>query len=279
MALNILLVDDSDTTRAIVGRTLRMSGLELGDVREAENGRQALDVLDRHWVDLVISDLNMPIMGGMDLISRMKDDPLLRTVPVLVVTAEGNRRRIEGLRASGLVTGYLRKPFSPEQMRDAVHQALGIPDSVDPALVAEVLMDVLGTYAYLYGDMIAPRELPVPPATISVVMSFSGTFSGRLTMVMPERLAAAVAANALGAPDDEVAARMGGDAAAELLNIVCGQLLTVLSGELPVFDMTTPTISAGDAADWLRICGCPGAVGFQVEGEPLVLGLDCEVGW
>lgn len=277
MALNILVVDDSDTTRTIVGRTLRMSGLELGEVHEAENGRHALELLDRHWVDLVISDLNMPVMSGVDLIGRMKDDRLLRTVPVLVVTAEGNRRRIEGLKASGLVTGYLRKPFSPEQIRSAVHEALGIPDSIDPALVAEVIMDVLGTYAYLYGDMIAPAGLPVPPATISVVMSFSGSFSGQLTMVMPERLAAAVAANALGV-DDGVTPDMSGDAAAELLNIVCGRLLTVLSGELPVFDMTTPAISVGDATDWLRICGCPRAVGFMVDGEPLVLGLDCEVG-
>lgn len=278
MALNILLVDDSQTTRSIVGRTLKMSGLELGDVREAENGRQALELLDRHWVDLVISDLNMPVMSGVDLIGKMKEDPLLRTVPVLVVTAEGNRRRIEGLKASGLVTGYLRKPFSPEQVRDAIRQALGIPDGVEPTLVAEVLMDVLGTYAYLYGDMVAPAELQVPPATISVVMSFSGSFSGKLTMVMPERLAAAVAANALGAADDDVCVSMRGDAAAELLNIVCGRLLTVLSGEIPVFDMTTPSISAGDATDWLRICRCPRTVGFEVDGEPLVLGLDCEVG-
>lgn len=278
MALNILLVDDSATTRSIVGRTLRMSGLSLGEVHEAENGHQALDLLDRHWVDLVISDLNMPVMGGIDLIGRMKDDPLLRTVPVLVVTAEGNRRRIEGLKASGLVTGYLRKPCSPEQIHEAVHQALGIPDSVEPRLVSEVLMDVLGTYAYLYGDAVSPAELPVPPATISVGMSFTGSFSGRLTMVMPERLAAAVAANALGATADDVSTRMGGDAAAELLNIVCGRLLTVLSGELPVFEVTAPEISAGDASDWLRTCGCPHAVGFMVEGEPLVLGLECEVG-
>lgn len=278
MALNILLVDDSATTRAIVGRTLRMSGLSLGEVHEAENGNQALDLLDRHWVDLVISDLNMPEMGGIDLIGRMKDDPLLRTVPVLVVTAEGNRRRIEGLKASGLVTGYLRKPFSPEQIHDAVHQALGIPDFIDPGLVSEVLTDVLGTYAYLYGDAVSPAELPVPPATISVVMSFTGSFSGRLTMVMPERLAASVAANALGATDDDVSTRMGGDAAAELLNIVCGRLLTVLSGELPVFEVTAPEISAGDASDWLRTCGYPRAVGFVVEDEPLVLGLECEVG-
>lgn len=277
MALNILLVDDSHTTRSIVGRTLRLSGLSLGEVHEAENGREALDVLDRHWVDLVISDLNMPVMGGIDLVGKMKDDPLLRSVPVLVVTAEGNRRRIDGLKASGLVTGYLRKPFSPEQIKEAIHHALGIPDGIDPSLVAEVLVDVLGTYAYLFGEPVCLAELPVPAATVSVTMRFSGSFSGSLTMVMPERLAASVAANALGAADEDVTRGMGGDAAAELLNIVCGRLLTVLAGELPVFDMSTPEIGVGDATDWLRISSCSSTVGFLVEGEPMAIGLNCEM--
>lgn len=278
MPLNILLVDDSETTRAIVGRTLRMSGISLGEVHEAENGRHALDLLDQHWIDLVVSDLNMPIMDGSDLIGEMKRNPTMSTVPVLVVSAEGSRRRIEGLKASGLVTGYLRKPFTPEQIRDAVHEALGIPDRIDPSIVAEVLGDVLATYAYLFGDPVAPAELTAPCATISVCMRFSGSFSGCLTLVMPETLASCIASNALGAAEEDVSPGMGGDAAAELLNIVCGRLLPILAGELPVFRMATPEVGVGDATDWLRIARCEHTAAFLVDGSPMLIGLDYEVG-
>ncbi|MCC6491013.1 MAG: response regulator [Candidatus Hydrogenedentes bacterium] len=125
MALNILVVDDSDTVRAIILKTLKMSGIALNAPLEASNGAEALTVLKEQWVDLVLTDINMPEMGGVELIERMKEDDILKAIPVVVVSTEGSATRIEELKAKG-VKAYVRKPFTPEQIREVVDQVLGV---------------------------------------------------------------------------------------------------------------------------------------------------------
>lgn len=124
MALNVLMVDDSATVRAIIGKALRLGGVDVRELHEAANGAEALEILKTHWVDLVLSDLNMPVMDGAALIEKMAQDELLKSIPVIIVSTEGSATRIEDLKAKG-VTGFIRKPFAPEDIRAMVDQIMG----------------------------------------------------------------------------------------------------------------------------------------------------------
>ena len=68
MAINVLVVDDSGVMRSMIIKTIRLSGLQLGEIHEAGNGREGLEALNQHWIDLVIADLNMPVMNGEEMI-------------------------------------------------------------------------------------------------------------------------------------------------------------------------------------------------------------------
>ena len=130
MALNLLVVDDSETVRAVLAKTFELSGIDVGELHKAANGREALDILKDHWIDLIFSDINMPIMGGMEMIQQMQQDDVLRTIPVIVVSTEGSVTRIEQLKAQG-VRAYIRKPFTPELVRAVVEDIIG-PAGVKP---------------------------------------------------------------------------------------------------------------------------------------------------
>lgn len=123
MNYNILIVDDSITTRSVIKRTIKMADVP-ATLYEAADGQAGLDVLASQRIDLVLADLHMPRMGGIEMIRRLMADPATRGVPVLVVTAESNAGRLEELRCEG-VRGYLRKPFTPESIRDAITNVLG----------------------------------------------------------------------------------------------------------------------------------------------------------
>jgi two-component system, chemotaxis family, chemotaxis protein CheY len=126
MGINVLVVDDSSVMRAMILKILRMSGLSLGDVYGASNGVEGLEILSRQGMDLVILDINMPVMNGEDMMVRMRENPEMRDIPVIVVSTEGSRTRIDGLVKMGAT--FIRKPFAPENVRDAIHQRLGTGD-------------------------------------------------------------------------------------------------------------------------------------------------------
>jgi two-component system chemotaxis response regulator CheY len=124
MPYNVLIVDDSPIVRKVVEKTLRLSGTELGEVSQAGNGREALDLLKDHWVDIVFADINMPEMDGIEMVERMEKTGLLKTVPVVIVSTERSVTRIEELRAKG-VRAYLNKPFTPEEIKAIIDEVLG----------------------------------------------------------------------------------------------------------------------------------------------------------
>jgi len=125
MAFNILVVDDSKTIRAIIKKTLGLAKLEIDEIYEAENGRQALDCLKETCIDLVMSDLNMPEMSGIELVDAMSRDNTLNTIPIIVISTDGSSTRIEELKRKG-VREYLRKPFTPESVGDLINKVLGV---------------------------------------------------------------------------------------------------------------------------------------------------------
>ncbi|HRU94339.1 MAG TPA: response regulator [Anaerolineae bacterium] len=124
MALNILVVDDSATVRAVIAKTLQIAAVKHDKLFEAANGQEALDVLKENWIDLIFADINMPVMNGIAMIERMSADGVLKTVPVVIVSTEGSATRIEELKAKG-VSAYVRKPFTPEAIRQVVTEILG----------------------------------------------------------------------------------------------------------------------------------------------------------
>jgi len=124
---SILIVDDSATTRAVVKRIITLCGFDAANVIEAGDGNVALDLLGTRAVDLVLADLHMPNMGGIEMTQRMSADPRLRTIPVVIVSADPNANRIDQLKQQG-VRGYLAKPFTPERFREVLGQILGAPN-------------------------------------------------------------------------------------------------------------------------------------------------------
>lgn len=124
MSRNILIVDDSATIRAMIKRTIAMTGLDVGELYEASNGIEALAQLADHEVAVLLVDINMPAMNGVQLLTRMKQVSRLRDIPVIIASTEGSQQRIAELRRLG-VAGYVRKPFQPEQLRDVLMPILG----------------------------------------------------------------------------------------------------------------------------------------------------------
>lgn len=125
MKLNILVVDDSSLVRKAIKRMIEMVDLDVGRIYEAENGLEALDILNRENIDLVLSDLNMPQMGGIEMYHRMKTGEKTKSIPVVIVTTESSLTRVKELLEKG-VKDYLHKPFTPEEFREIVVHTLEI---------------------------------------------------------------------------------------------------------------------------------------------------------
>jgi two-component system chemotaxis response regulator CheY len=123
--LTLLVVDDSAVMRRMVIRSLSIAGLPIDKVFEADGGASALDILNQQWIDIVLCDINMPNMNGVELVERMVADPLTAKVPVVMVTTERSEERINQLKRLG-VTAYLNKPFRPEILAQTVREILGL---------------------------------------------------------------------------------------------------------------------------------------------------------
>ncbi len=123
MGYRFLIVDDSATTRAIIRRTIQMAQVPADKVLEASNGMDALRLLAGEPIDLVLADLHMPEMDGVEMTRRLLADPAICHIPVVILSAEPSAERLEQLKRDG-VRGYLRKPFTPEGVRNLITQTL-----------------------------------------------------------------------------------------------------------------------------------------------------------
>lgn len=123
MAVNVLVVDDSGVMRAMIIKTIRLSGLQVGEIHQAADGQEGLEALNQHWIDLVIADINMPVMNGEEMIDHMLKTPDFKDIPIVVISTEGSQTRIERLQNKG--ARFIHKPFTPEIIRDTVKEFLG----------------------------------------------------------------------------------------------------------------------------------------------------------
>jgi len=124
MAFNVLIVDDSSSMRAVIKRTIKVSGFNVGEYFEAGDGREALEILSNKWVDLVLSDINMPNMNGLELIAEMKKNELFSSIPVVMVTTEGSEKIVEESIRLG-ASKYIKKPFFPEDIKNTLRSLVG----------------------------------------------------------------------------------------------------------------------------------------------------------
>lgn len=121
MAKRVLTVDDSKTIREMVSFTLKNAGYE---VLEAEDGKHALSVVANQTIDIVITDLNMPNMNGLDLIRSLRADARFKFTPILMLTTESDDNKKGEGKAAG-ATGWIVKPFNPEKLIQVVQKVGG----------------------------------------------------------------------------------------------------------------------------------------------------------
>ena len=115
----ILIVDDSSVMRKIVGRSLRQAGLEVLQILEASNGSEALSLARENSLDLILSDINMPLMDGLELVRQLRSIEATQHTPVIMITTEAGEGHVVRALALG-ASGYIRKPFTPEQIKERV---------------------------------------------------------------------------------------------------------------------------------------------------------------
>src|SRR5206468_12718075 len=114
--IRALIVDDSSVMRKIVERSLLRAGIELAQVFEAGNGAEALGTLQQNKVDLILCDINMPVMDGLEFVKLLPGVENAKGVPVVMITTEGSEGQVVQALSAG-AGGYIRKPFTPEQVK------------------------------------------------------------------------------------------------------------------------------------------------------------------
>jgi two-component system chemotaxis response regulator CheY len=117
MDSDVLVVDDSAAIRKILTRVLRQTGMAIQTIHEAGDGQEALSVMGQHRIDLVLSDINMPKMDGLQLLASLKASPQWQRIPVVMITTEGGETKVaEAVRLGA--AGYVRKPFTADQIKE-----------------------------------------------------------------------------------------------------------------------------------------------------------------
>jgi two-component system chemotaxis response regulator CheY len=117
MDSDVLIVDDSAAIRKILTRVLRQTGMAIQTIHEAGDGQDALALMAQHRIDLVLSDINMPKMDGLQLLGALKASPQWHNIPVVMITTEGGETKVADAVRLG-AAGYVRKPFTADQIKE-----------------------------------------------------------------------------------------------------------------------------------------------------------------
>lgn len=117
MALDVLIVDDSAAIRKILQRVLNQAEIPLGKVYEAGDGLEAIEALKKNMVGLILSDINMPNLDGIQMLSQIKTNDAWKAIPVVMITTEGSQAKVMEAVSLG-AAGYVRKPFTADQIKE-----------------------------------------------------------------------------------------------------------------------------------------------------------------
>ena len=124
MGFNVLIVDDSGAMRKVIKKTIKISGFDVDNFYEAGNGKEALEVLKDNWVDVVLTDINMPEMDGITFLKLLKEDETSQGLPVIVISTEKREQRVQEAISLG-ASGYVKKPFRPEEIKNILIGVMG----------------------------------------------------------------------------------------------------------------------------------------------------------
>jgi len=264
MGVNVLIVDDSSLTRKRIRRIIEMTDLDVEGFREAGNGAEALKLLDQSGADLVLTDLNMPEMGGAEMVQHMKSSVATREIPIVIVSTESRTARIKELLADG-VKDYLHKPFTPEEFKEIMQSLWTGPEEELGSLVIKAMSHALETMAFMT-VMPLDEDVATPHETISAAISFMGPKSGTIEIVAGVEFARVLAENISGMT--EIDLKSCCDALKELSNVTCGLFLPmVVSSTADVFEITVPTALSGhEAPQWSAFADHADSCVTNVEG-------------
>ncbi|MGE5188496.1 MAG: response regulator [Gemmatimonadota bacterium] len=297
MSLNVLIVDDSVTIRTVIAKAIGLSNAPVNEIQFASNGQEALNILNKSFVDLVLADINMPVMNGVEMVEQMQSQDHLKKIPVVVVSTEGSSTRIEDLKSKG-VKAFIRKPFTPESICQVILEATNanrpdaeqgrkapqageVPrtDADRKRVIGDVFESVLQNLAFMFVESVdkdtlrstdSPHDMPENFTKAS--MAFSGPIQGRVNLMVPDELAKELAANIIGKElDRNISQKHLQDALKEVLNVTCGNLLSAVVGSTQVFDAAPPTLTEHDEAGWSAFLEEPASIPFMIEDWPALL--------
>ena len=124
MGFNVLIVDDSGAMRKVIKKTIKISGFDVDNFYEAGSGKEALEVLKDNWIDVVLTDINMPEMDGITFLKLLKEDETSQGLPVIVISTEKREQRVQEAISLG-ASGYVKKPFRPEEIKNILTGVIG----------------------------------------------------------------------------------------------------------------------------------------------------------
>ena len=117
--LRVLVIDDSSIMRKMIVRCLKLAGIEIGELVEAADGREALEAVRKHKLDLILSDINMPEMDGLQFLQGLKLIQSAKGTPVVMITTEGTESRVVEALSAG-AQAYIRKPFTSDEVKERI---------------------------------------------------------------------------------------------------------------------------------------------------------------
>ena len=128
MSFNVLIVDDSASMRAVIKKIVTISGFQMDKCLEANNGREAMEVLSTNWIDIIISDINMPEVNGLELLEQLQKNETLKEIPVIMITTEGSAERMQEAFKRG-AKGFVKKPFLPDEIKKVLYDVIGVGEN------------------------------------------------------------------------------------------------------------------------------------------------------
>ena len=268
----ILVVDDSPVMRRLMVRTLGEAGVPFEEISEAHNGLEAMTVLERDSVRLILLDPVMPVMSGEELLSRVRTDDHHRDVPVIVVSNECDPARLARLGELG-IQGFLHKPFTVEELRDVAGQTLGEAyGTLTAALVTELLENLLEGFAL---------ETSPPAEMVDTILhdrlahvSYSGSrTSGEVYVSATDGFLSELAAGLLGRGPEQIDVEAQGlEALRELSSRLVDEMVRILGHATSPFDVGAPeTLGAFPPAEGphtVRVQVCSGLGRLEVRLDP-----------
>lgn len=269
----ILVVDDSEFSRDATVAYLQSFGFQDAEFLQAADGAEAIDVLEKRPVDLVLTDLNMPNIDGVALVRRVLADPGLREMPVIVISSSVGVVERSELQRLG-VGSILQKPLSGPETADAITDVLANRRQARPVtelqpFVSEVLAEVFESMFFL-GAVPSTRRLDFAEhATVCATIELGSPGAGWLHLAMTHALAARLCT--MLSPKSEATDARSQGLACEISNVLAGRLETKIASDTTITQVGLPVVvdSASAFADIeLKV--------FEVDGEFVAVGLTQE---